>query len=182
MTDEQCWQIIDLTRTVAGGDVHAQADLITRQLATRPAAEIVEFQRWVLTRMAEANRTDVFTAVSWIDAANGFPDVSGDGWEYHRAWLVGLGRREFSAVLAHADAVADHFTNVEDFFGGEAIELAAHYAYERATGSRECPDEMYEPSAVESFPAAAPAPAYDRERLMARFPKLAKKFGPPQFR
>lgn len=181
MTDEQCWQIIDLTRAAAGGDVHAQAALIARQLATRPPAEIVAFKRWVLTRMAEANRTDVFTAVNWIDAANGFPEVSGDGWEYHRAWLVGLGHRDFAAVLADPDVLADYFTNIEDFFGGEAIQLAAHYAYERATGSRECPDEMYEPSAVESFPAAVPEPEYERERLMVRFPKLVRKFGPPQF-
>lgn len=100
MTDEQCWHIIDLTRAAAGGDVHAQAALIARQLTTRPPAEIVAFKRWVLARMAEANRTDVFAAVNWIDAANGFPEVSGDGWEYHRAWLVGLGRRDFAAVLA----------------------------------------------------------------------------------
>jgi hypothetical protein len=182
MTDEQCWQIIDLTRAASAGDIHAQAELIARQLATRSPDEIVAFQRWVLTRMAEANRTDVFTAVNWIDAANGFPDVSGDGWEYHRAWLVGLGRRDFAAVLADPDVLADHFRDLEDFLGGEAIQLAAHYAYERSTGTRDYPDEMYEPSAVESFPAAAPAPEYSQERLMGQYPKLAQKFGPPQFR
>ena len=180
MTEAQRWQIIDLTRAAAGGDVHAQADVITSQLATRPPDEIVAFQQWVLTRMEEANRTDVFTAVNWIDAANDFPEVSGDSWEYHRAWLVGLGRRDFKAVLSDPDLLADHFTDFEDFLGGEAIQHAAHAAYERATGSRDYPDEMYEPSQVESFPAAAPAAEYSRERLMARFPKLAEKFGPPQ--
>lgn len=181
MTDEQCWQIIDVARAAAGYDVHAQANLITRRLARRPLDEIVAFKRWVLTRMAEANRTDVFTAVNWIDAANGFPEVSGDRWEYHRAWLVGLGHRDFADVLADPDVLADHFTNLEDFFGGESIELAANYAYERATGSREYPDEMYEPSPLESFPPAAPEPGYDRDRLTARFPMLTRKFGPPQF-
>jgi Protein of unknown function (DUF4240) len=181
MTDEQCWQIINVARAAAGCDVHAQANLITRQLATQPPGEIVAIKRWVLTRMAEANCTDVFTAVNWIDAANGFPEVSGDRWEYHRAWLVGLGHRNLADVLTDPDVLADHFTKLEDFLGGESIELAANYAYERATGSREYPDEMYEPSPLECFPAPAPEPEYDRVRLTARFPKLTMRFGPPQF-
>src|SRR5689334_20387118 len=126
MTDEQCWQIIDLAGAATGGDVRSQADLIAAQLATRPAAEIVAFKRWVLTRMGDANRTDVFTAITWMSAANGFPGVSGNSWEYYRARLVGLGRRWFAAVLADPDTLSDCFTTFDDFCEGEALEIAAH--------------------------------------------------------
>jgi hypothetical protein len=182
MTDEQCWQIIDLTGTAAGRDVRSQADLVAAQLATRPAADVVAFKRWVLTRMREANRTDVFTAVKWIAAANGCPHVSGDSWEYYRARLVGFGRRTFAAVLADPDALANCFTAFDDFCEGEALEIAPHRAFEKVTGSREYPDEMFTPNVVESFPPAAPEAEYESERLIARFPKLARKFGrPPRF-
>src|SRR5690348_8652455 len=134
MTDQDCWQIVDSARTDARGRVHLQADLIAKHLAARGEPDIVAFKMWLSKRMREANRPAVFIAVQWIDSANGLPDVSGDGWEYHRAWLVGLGQRDFSNALTDPDTLADHFTTFEDFLAGEAIELAAHRAFYLHTG------------------------------------------------
>jgi Protein of unknown function (DUF4240) len=182
MTNEQCWKVIDLAHTSTGGETRKQAEVIARHLATRPVADIVAFQRWLLTKMREANRTNFFTAVHWIKAANGMPDVSGDSWEYVRAWVVGRGRRAFEASLANPDAVVEVFTTYEDFCAGEAIKIAAHSAYEMATGSRDSPDEMYKPNVVETMPPAAPDEEETLEWLVAHFPRLVKRFGPPRLK
>jgi hypothetical protein len=181
MTDDTCWQIIDHARAVSRGETHRQAYAIARLLAGRPALEIVAFKSWVLTRMHEATRTEIFTAVQWIHSANGLPDVSGDAWVYRRAWLVGRGRQGFYGVLSSADVLADLVSDFEDFCNGEAIELAAHRAYEAMTGSRDYPDEMYVPNVVESFPASASEDEQTLDHLVVRFPKLVRRFGLPKF-
>jgi hypothetical protein len=181
MTEDECWHIVDLARVVAAGDVRRHADVIAGHLTTWPRADIVAFGRWVRTKMVQANTADVFVAVRWINAANGMPEVSGNSWEFARAWIVARGRAEFAAILADADVLADVFTTYEDFCEGEAIEIAAYRAYELATGSRDYPQEMLEPGVVESFPAAAPVDELTPEELVALFPKLTEKFGPPPF-
>ena len=181
MTDQQCWHIIDLALAAADGTTRRHADVISRHLATRPAADIVYFGSWVRTKMRQANIADLSTAVQWIKAANGIPEVSGNSWEFARAWLVGRGRADFHAAMANADTLADAFTTYDDFCEGESIELAAHRAYEAVTGSRKCPDAMYKPNVVETMPPAGPDAELTAERLVARFPRLTKKFGPPRF-
>ncbi|HEX8916292.1 MAG TPA: DUF4240 domain-containing protein [Humisphaera sp.] len=181
MVEDECWGLIEAARAAAAGDPDRHAALIAERLAARPAADIVSFGHWFRTKMDEANRTDLVTAVEWIYAANGLPHVSGDGWEYFRGWLVARGRRDFDAALADADVLADLFTTFDDFLSGEEVEYAAHDAYERATGARDVPEAMNEPSALESWPADVGSNARDPERFMARFPKLAARFGRQQF-
>ncbi|HEX8912072.1 MAG TPA: DUF4240 domain-containing protein [Humisphaera sp.] len=181
IAEDECWELVESTRAAAAGDPDRHAALLTERLAARPVADIVSFGHWFRTKMEEANRTDLLTAAEWIYAANGAQYVSGDGWEYFRGWLVARGRRDFEAALADADALADLFTTFDDFLSGEEVEYAAHDAYERATGTRDGPDEMNEPSALESWPGDVGSDARDPERFMARFPKLTARFGRQPF-
>jgi hypothetical protein len=181
MTEEECWRVVELARVAAGGDVNKQSEAIERHLATRKAEEIVAFSTWTRTKMLEANTPDLLVAVEWIFVANDLAEVSGESWEYFRGWLVARGRREFDAALKNPDVLADYFTTFEDLLGGEEFEYAAHRAYESRSGAREVPDEMYEPSLVETWPGDHPKVERERAWLIARFPKLTKKFGPPSF-
>ena len=95
--------------------------------------------------MLQANSRALLTAVEWVFAANGLPEVSGDGWEYFRGWLVGRGRQEYQAAIENPDVLADYFTTFDDFLSGEKIEYAGHYGFELLTGTRDCPDEMMSP-------------------------------------
>ena len=163
------------------GDIEKEPEAIARHLATRTTEEIVAFSTWTRTKMLEANTPDLLVAVEWIFVANDLAEVSGDSWEYFRGWLVAPGRREYYAALKNPDVLADYFTTFEDFLGGEDIEYAAQRAYESLPGAREVPDAMYEPSVVETWPGDEPGIERERDSLIARFPKLAEKFGPPAF-
>ena len=181
MTEADCWRIVELARAAAGGHVERQAEAIARHLATRPVDEIVAFSRWTRTKMLQANDAALLTAVEWVFDANGLPEVSGDSWEYFRGWLVGRGRDQYQAAIRDPDALADYFTTFDDFLSGEEIEYAAQRGFELSTGSRDYPDEMYEPSVLETWPGAEPDAERTPERLSVRFPKLRERFGPPKF-
>src|SRR3954462_2796049 len=147
------WDLIESARADAGGDPDRQAELVALRLSARPTGEIIAFARWVRTKMLEANRADLLLAAEWICAANGLPEVSGDGWEYFRGWLVAHGRGAYEPALADADVIREGFTSWDEFLSGEEIELAANQAYELATGLRDVPDETREPWLIETWPA-----------------------------
>jgi hypothetical protein len=182
MDDRECWQLIRLGRVRAYGRIVRPADVVAAELAARPVGDVLAFNRWFRERMLDAHRGEILVAARWVYAAHGAGEVSVDGWEYLRAWLVGRGRKTFAAVLADADALADAFTDAADFGDGEPLKNAAEVAYGRVTGGQEPPDAFYEPAVEDMTPAAVPEDAFTAEQLIARFPKLAARFGPPKFR
>jgi hypothetical protein len=181
MDARECWQIIRLSRARASGNIITPAQVIVGELAARSVDEMIAFNDWLRNRMLDAHRGAILVGARWIFAANGLPEVSVDSWEYLRAWLVGRGRKGYEAVLADADALADHFVSFKDFRSGESIERAALRAYERATGGLDYPDAFFEPCVGDMTPDLVPEDNLSSEELMARFPKLTAKFGPPKF-
>lgn len=196
LTDGDCWRIVELARAASGREIERQAELVVGQIRTRPIDEILRFNTWVRQRMEAACEHPLLIAVSWIFGAHDMGPVSGDTWEYFRGWRVARGRRHFEAVRANPDALADVFEEIEGFGDGEPLELAgvyaywaalggepdlsiALYAYRRPTGAEE-PDDLYEPSLIEHWPAWPAADELTPDKLIARFPKLYRRFGAPR--
>jgi len=181
MTEDDYWRIIKDARSFANGDVEFQAQLIATSMGTRSVPELNAFNSWVRQRMHDATLTDLLLVVSWVYDVHDLGPVSGDGWEYWRGWLVSRGKEEYMAALRNADVVAEYFTDIDDFLGGESIEYSAMYAYELATGSRGAPEEMYDASLIELWLVWWKDEDETAQRLRERFPKMAAKFGLPSF-
>jgi hypothetical protein len=180
-TDNECWRVIDEARRAAKGNFEREAENIVVHVAKFRPEEIVAFGQWVRQRMEDATLTDLYLVAAWIfDVTKGW-ELSGDAWENWRGWLVGRGREDYFAGLKNADVVADLFTTFEDFVAGELIEIAANWAYQRATGSRDYPDAMFEPSLLETYPAYWSDEDVKAKRLVERYPRMVKRFGLPSF-
>lgn len=193
MTDDECWQIVGHSRAASGGDIGRQVELVVAQLRTRPLAEILRFNTWVRERMEAACLPYLLLAAEWVFGAHGEASVSGDTWEYFRGWLVALGRRDYEAALADPDVLADFFDEIETFGDGEPLEYAGLYAYWAAQGGEADlsvgpyafrppdgaaePEGVYEPSLIEHFPARPSDNELTRGKLVARFPRLHRRFG-----
>ena len=196
LTEDDCWRIVDLTQMASPGDIRRQVTLLVAHLKTRPLGEVVQFGSWVRRKMKAATLPYVLVAADWVYRAHDMGPISGDGWEYFRGWLLARGRAGYGAALSDPDLIADLFTDLEDFLGGEEIEYAGIYAYNAATGGEpdlsvgpyayrpaggapDPPDELYDASLIESWPAAVPEAEWSREKLIARFPRLHRRFGEP---
>jgi hypothetical protein len=131
--------------------------------------------------MMELNTSKLLLVTEWVYASEMGHRTGGDGWEYQRGWYLSRGSSSFQAMLDNADVIADLFTNLEDFLGGEAIEYTANYAYHCATGRRDAPQELYEPSLVESWPDRWLANDIDAETLRRHYPRMWRRFGDPEF-
>lgn len=196
LTDDDCWRIVELARAASGGEIERQTAFVVAQVRTRPIDEILRFNTWVRQRMEAACEHPLLIAVSWIFGAHDLGNVSGDTWEYFRGWLVARGRRDYEAVLANPDALADLFEGIDGFGDGEPLEYSGVYAYWAALGGEaalsvgpyayrpptgaEAPDELYEPSLIETWPAWPAADELTPDKLIARFPKLYRRFGAPR--
>ena len=147
--------------------------------------------------MLDACRSDVLLACLWVAAAEGAGELSGDGWEYWRGWMVSRGRRRYESIVSNPDVLAELFTDLEDLSLGELVEYSGIYAYYAATGGKpdldagdyayrpasgvEAPEEIFEPSVVETWPDRSGWGALTQGALVERFPKLRKRFGEPTF-
>ncbi len=96
------WALVERS-SVEASDQDGRLEWLTATLAGLPAAEIVDFA----VRLDEVRR-QVDTWAHWHAADLICAGLcSDDGFFYFQAWLVGLGRATFSAVVASPDALAD---------------------------------------------------------------------------
>lgn len=166
MTESEFWQLIEKTRTDAGGDstdaAAAQAELLVEELSDLEPDDIRDFDRFWARRHAEAFRWDLWGA-AWL--ING--GCSDDGFDAFRDWLIGRGRRIYEAALASPDTLADVADGPVEC---EDLGFAALQAYEDVTG------EELPPSGVRVPPEPA-GTQWKEEELPQLFPKLVARFG-----
>ena len=90
------WDLIDRAR--AKGN---QAKSLVAQLARLPAAEMVEFDAWFSTYYTAINRRDLWAAIGTIQGG-----CSDDGFDYARAWLIGMGERVLLEAVRDPETLA----------------------------------------------------------------------------
>jgi len=142
------WSLIEASAREANGRKARTEWLVTR-LAARSVPEIVGFEA-VLEELTGA----AMTWLMWGAADRILGWCSDDGFIDFRAWLVGLGRDKYQAVVADPDALAElpevrrlagryHGDWAEEEWPAwELLEYVAGYAYERLTGEEDC--EIYD--------------------------------------
>jgi hypothetical protein len=171
VTHAEFWALVDRSRKKRD-----QAGELERELAKLPPAEIVEFDAWFWTYYLALARKDVWAAVFAIRAG-----CSDDGFDYARAWLIGMGEAVVLATVRDPESLAEHEMSV---MRHEALMYAAPRAYERACGAK-----LPEDQAPKQVPDVASWPAdrlsdYDwsDDVYRTQFPTLYARYIEPAAR
>ncbi len=164
MTEEIFWKLIDASRAARNPQLSDQAQVLERELACLPPAEIVQFDRMFRELHAKAYTWNLWAAAFIIEGG-----CSDDGFMDFRSGLIGLGRDAYVDAVRDPATLASQPTRGVDF-SQEELAYAAANAYRRLTGS-DIPDSGVEQP---SEPAGEP---WDEDRVAEKYPDLASKFG-----
>jgi hypothetical protein len=163
MDISEFWQVIEQSRTTAGG-CEEQAEHLVELLVKKKSREIVEFGRHFSDRLNQAYRWDLWGVAYLVNGG-----CSDDGFEYFRSWLISQGREYFEAALQDPQSAADKAVPGE---GAECEDLlyAAGTAYEELTGDEEMPRP------ADARPAQPAGDPWEENDLATLFPEVARKF------
>ena len=124
MTEDDFWNIIELTRSESQSD---QVAKLTSQLQQQEAEQILAFHIIYDIVHGKANRTNLAAAANLINDG-----ISDDGFDYFRDWLIAQGRTIFQAALADPDSLADVISSEGIEF--EHMKSVAYDVYEAKFG------------------------------------------------
>lgn len=116
MNQAAFWALIDRTR-----DTRDQATSLVKELARLPAAEIIDFDAWFSAYHAAIRRKDLWAAVWTIQGG-----CSDDGFDYARAWLVGMGERVLLEAVRDPETLARFATSGMRYEELSSVADAAH--------------------------------------------------------
>src|SRR5712692_7091584 len=89
--ETQFWELIDKSRAAADGDSEKQSDLLARDLAKWPIADIFDFEDIFRSLINKSYMAELWAAAFVIE---GFP-CSDDSFSSCQEWLVGQGKEIF---------------------------------------------------------------------------------------
>ena len=170
MTGEEFWNVVE--RPAAE---HPDADPgwcvgeITADLARRPAADILAFDRHMWGHLRRSYRWDLWGAAFLLRGG-----CSDDGFDYFRAWLISRGRAVYEAALADPDSLAGLFETAPSPREGWRVELeelmsAAPDAYRQVAGG----EIALENEPDEPWPDLGDSWDFDDDAVMRRrYPRL----------
>jgi hypothetical protein len=167
MNDEQFWKIVDQSRMKDPKDYKEQVEKLEALLDLETPGEMVEFDRILHRRRAEAHRRDLRGAAHVI--LGGCNDVQ---FENFLNWLISRGRRAYEAALKHPDTLAT-VPGIEDEepslaeFGAAPREI-----YEKKVGQPMPDPGVNAPDDLEGDPWDFD----DEEEVRRRYPRLSAKF------
>lgn len=175
MRTDDFWTVVDRAAVGADGEPQLIAERITADLAARPVAEIVGFDRHRHRVLAASYQVDLWAAAYLINGG-----ASDDGFEYFRCWLMTRGRSAFARAVQEPDTLAElpeirrAAATGEDFECEEMLHVAAA-AYRRVTGA-ELPADQDRPR----YPEIGEFWDFDDEdEARRRLPRLAELFLEP---
>ncbi|MEU6345143.1 DUF4240 domain-containing protein [Streptomyces sp. NPDC046977] len=171
MDETEFWEIVDSTRTAAGGDPEEHADLLVERLTQLDPESVVDFARHFESRFNRAYRWDVWGAADLMLGGAG-----DDAFDFFRCWLIGQGRHVFEGAVHDPDALAELAPDFDPEVDGDAEDLgyAADEAYEQLTGVR-LPDLDLSPQPAE--PEGVYVDFENADAVAQRFPRLWERFG-----
>lgn len=165
-SDDRWWDLIERSRKdTAGPDEQAEQlhELLVEELT---AEEIVAFDKFVLERIRDAYRWDLWEIAYLMNGG-----CSDDGFDYFCGWLVGMGRKHYEAALKNPEAAANGVGPDDEPFENESLWYVASNAWEEKTGQ-----SNYDTVAPDVTRELIGKP-FDEEGVYEKHPKLAKKFG-----
>ncbi len=163
MTEDEFWNIIELTRSEAQRD---QLSKLTALLQQREAEQIVAFQAIYDMVHENAYRHNLVAAADLINDG-----ISDDGFDYFRDWLISQGRAVYDAALANPDSLADVITS--EYVEFELFRSVAHDVYQAKVGGN-----IYDAQAdasVQPIEHDEDDPEFDESDVETKFPRLFEK-------
>ena len=161
--DDRWWALIAKAKR---RDPDEHADRLVAALGGLPLADIIAFDKFVMERIRDAFRTDLW-AVAYV--MNG--GCSDDGFDYFLGWLVLRGKSAYEAALAHPEDAAKGVSPDDEPFENEAVWYAARTAYEQKAG------EGSFDAAAQRVERSLQGEMFDEDTIDERYPKLARRFG-----
>lgn len=162
MTRDEFWSLIDATRS--GDDVHEHVEALQSELSSRPAEEIVDFERYMTELLASSYTWNLWGAAYLINGG-----CSDDGFDYFRGWLITQGRLVFENAVSDPDSLAD-LLGLEEDVECEEMLYVAQSAYEIVAGN-----EI--PVVPINLPDLGEGWDFDDDgEMKRRYPKLFAKF------
>ncbi|MCT9934952.1 DUF4240 domain-containing protein [Planotetraspora sp. A-T 1434] len=135
MEINEFWDLIEQSRA-ATKDSEDRASWLAARLVEGPVADVVDFD---VHRQRLSNRA--FRWPLWGAAYLIGGGCSDDGFDYFRAWVIGLGPDVFERVIADPDSLADLVEvrelaaeSADDYPEWEDLLNVPHRAYELLTG------------------------------------------------
>jgi len=162
MKVDDFWALIEEHVIVDEGEL--ELDALESALAKLAPEEIASFADIFTKLWLEAYGWELWGAAYLINGG-----CSDDGFDYFRAWLVGMGREVYEKALRDPDSLADV---VDGEVECEEMLYVAGEAYEGATDGEELPPlEGDYPELGEGWDFE------DSAEMRRRYPKLWAKFG-----
>ncbi len=169
------WELIETTKTQAGGDEQLQEQLLIATLMEHDTEQIVGFECLLCQYLIEADDFGILAAEKIVDGY-----VTDDSYLYFRCWLVSQGEEVFHNALRNPDTLADVIEARFPEF--EMLLYVATEAFEQRTGQSD--EDEASPRSI----AASRGLSYDSDsvtkgtdwtadQLPARYPKLWARFG-----
>jgi hypothetical protein len=163
MTEAEFWELIDKKVERDGAELDV-APLEEELLGSRPE-RIAGFAEQLYRLHDLSYRTRLWGAAYLINGG-----CSDDGFDYFRAWLIGMGRDIFFAALKDPDSLAA--VAEEDVECADLLSVA-HDAYQEVTGS----EFDLPPSTPANNEPEDDWDFDDDEEMRRRYPRLFAKFG-----
>jgi hypothetical protein len=169
------WKIIDEARARATepADGEEVAEQLAGVLATRSAAEVIEFAVVLEGLQDESYRWDLWAAAYLINGG-----CSDDGFDYFRGWLVAQGQAVWDAALLDPDSLASVRDDPEgaDDAEAEGVLGAAMTAYGLITGDEDAYWEALPERADGGRPGSPAGESFDfddADEMRRRLPRLS---------
>ncbi|MBK9747149.1 MAG: DUF4240 domain-containing protein [Chloroflexi bacterium] len=170
------WCLVETTKSASDNAGDKQAELLVKELVSRPVEEVLEFERIFSGLVARADLDHLSDIADFI-----YGGLGDSGWWDFRAWLVGQGRDIYEQVLANPETLADIVPlNARRDIVAEPLIFVGQNAYREKTGTDlmpSLPAYPFEPlSRGESlWKIASSTEDYDR-RFRDKYPRIWAKF------
>lgn len=163
MTLDDFWDLIEKN---VGPEQLEEADFgdLESALAAMDAESIESFDDHFHRLHADSYSWKLWGAAYIINGG-----CSDDGFDYFRAWLIGMGRSCFEAALANPESLVDRAE--EEEAECEDLMYIAQQAYQKVTGRQQMPATSHK------FAELGESWDFDDEaEMQKRYPKLCEKF------
>jgi hypothetical protein len=168
------WQLIDVSREQAGGDLDEQVENLRARVEQLEPDDIVDFGNLFAEYWSRAYTWDLWGAAYIIGGG-----CSDDGFLDFRAWLISRGEKVYQEALKDPESLVDVVSvDAAEDCQFEGFQYVARQAWENKSRNRKGDFPVQE--LTQPLEPAGERWAEEGDDLEQRFPKLWRKFATPQ--
>jgi hypothetical protein len=165
MSENQFWEIIEVSRREGPIDQDHQLGIIREELRKLSPYEITEFQRLISQKLVDSYKWDLWNAAYLINGG-----CSDDGFHYFRLWLISCGQATHQAAVNNPDTLAGLTDPERDDYEFEALDYLPREVFEEMTKKEMAPEVIKWPKE----PKGEEWDVDDEKEVARMFPALSK--------